>query len=99
MRNNIEVTDSATVFAGPEAVDVFKHTVMARGLKIYAKTGMKPNRMWKQSAMLKLAGEILGRKFKRGEGELAGELLLEHAKNSAVAINKVNEVLTQGDAG
>jgi hypothetical protein len=48
---------------------------LKHGLKLYAKTGMRPNRSWTPTAMLRKATEITGRKYKRGQhGEAAADV-------------------------
>ncbi len=51
--------DAAT-FSGPSAVAVFQMAVLASGLRLYAKTGMRPNRAYTPKAMLETAGALLG---------------------------------------
>ena len=48
-------------------VNVYVLTALASGLKLYAKTGMKPNIAWTPTAMLAKASELTGQKFKRGQ--------------------------------
>jgi hypothetical protein len=66
---------SATVFAGPAAVNVFVAITLKSGINLYMKTGMKPNRMWTPSAMLAKAGQITGKTFKRGQYQQAIDAL------------------------
>ena len=47
----------AQSFVGCEAVNVFACAVIASGLRLYAKTGMKPNRAYTPSAMMLTALE------------------------------------------
>ena len=71
-----------TVFAGEEGVSRYQAVVLKSGLKLYAKTGMKPNRAWTPTRMLRLAEHITGRKFKRGEYMLAHDALAEWLENN-----------------
>lgn len=41
---------------------LFQAVALASGLRLYAKTGMRPNRMWTPSAMIAKAREITGNK-------------------------------------
>jgi hypothetical protein len=68
VKNEITYNDKgdAVSFNGPEAVNVFAMAVLASGLRLYARTGMKPNRAYTPTAMLRAAGIHLGRTFKRG---------------------------------
>ena len=50
----------ATSFEGRGAVEVFRAAALASGLRLYAKTGMKPNRAWTPTAMSRAAFEVLG---------------------------------------
>ena len=56
-----------TTFAGPDAVACYQAIVIASGLRLYAKTGMKPNRQWTPTNMLKAASRITGKPYKRGD--------------------------------
>lgn len=61
----------ATVCAGRDAVEVFRANALASGIRLYAKTKMLPNRMWTPTNMLKAAGSITGKTYKRGQYEQA----------------------------
>ena len=56
-----------TTFVGQAGVSTFQAISLKHGLKLYAATGMKPNRMWTPTAMLRTAGQITGKTFKRGQ--------------------------------
>ena len=62
-------------FAGPKGVDVYRATVLASALRLYAKTGMKPNSAYTPSNMLRAAGEMTGAIYKRGQYEAAAAAL------------------------
>lgn len=49
---------------GEEAVNVFAMAALASGLRLYAATGMKPNRMWTPKAMMQAAERHTGQTFK-----------------------------------
>jgi len=53
-----------TSFSGPEAVNVFAMITIASGLRLYAKTGMKPNRAYTPKAMMAAATRYTGLTFK-----------------------------------
>jgi len=55
------------IFEGPEEVDVFRAITLKHGLKLYASVGIKPNRDWTPTAMLRTAGKITGHTYKRGQ--------------------------------
>ena len=54
-------------FSGPGGVATYRAIALKHGLKLYADTGMKPNRAWTPTAMLRTAGEITGQTYKRGQ--------------------------------
>lgn len=54
-------------FVGDRGVATYRAIALKSGLKLYAKTGMKPNRMWTPTAMLRAAGDVTGRVYKRGQ--------------------------------
>jgi len=56
--------ESAMVFSGQAGVATYQAIALKSGLRLYAKTGMKPNRAWSPSAMMKTAATITGKKFK-----------------------------------
>ena len=56
-----------TVFSGPQGVATYRAIVIKHGLKLYAKTGMQPNRAYTPTAMLRTAGQITGKAYKRGQ--------------------------------
>lgn len=60
-----------TSFSGENGVKTFKAIALKNGLKLYARTGMKPNRAWTPSAMLQAAGALTGKVFKRGQYDAA----------------------------
>jgi hypothetical protein len=54
------------VFQGKSGVDTYRAMALKHGLKLYANTGMKPNRAWTPTNMLRAAGQITGKDYKRG---------------------------------
>jgi len=51
-------------FVGPDQVERYRAIVLASGLKLYAKTGMRPNRAYTPTAMMREAARITGKRFK-----------------------------------
>lgn len=49
----------------------FQMVVVARGIELYLKTGMKPSSMWTPSNMLQTASRITGKNYKRSQLRLA----------------------------
>ena len=73
---------SAMVFSGKAGVDTYVAVTLKSAIRLYAKTGMKVNRAYTPTAMLAKAGEITGKKFKRGQfAEAVNELEIWLAKN------------------
>lgn len=68
----IQKTDGGTIFTG-EDVNTFVLITLKSGLKLYAETGMKPNRMWTATAMLRKASEFTGKAYKRGQAAIAAQ--------------------------
>lgn len=54
---------------------LFHAMALKSGIRLYAKTGMKPARDWTPTNMLRTAEQITGLKFKRGEFEKAAQAL------------------------
>ncbi len=61
-----------TTFANG-GMTVYAMRVLASGLKLYARTGMKPNRLYTPTNMLRAASSHTGAKYKRGEYLKAAE--------------------------
>jgi hypothetical protein len=55
------------MISGPQGVTTYQALVIKHGLKLYLKTGLKPNTMWTISNMLKAASGITGYKYKRSQ--------------------------------
>lgn len=70
-------------FSGPSAMDVYAAKVIASGLRLYAKTGMKPNAHYTPKNMMAAATRITGKTFKARDYEGAAAALCEFADNRA----------------
>lgn len=46
---------------------IYQAVVLKAGLRLYAKSGIKPNRDWTPKAMLQTATTFTGQKYKLGE--------------------------------
>lgn len=53
-----------TTFTGTAGTATFQAIALKRGIKLYAATGMKPNRAWTAKNMRLTAEKITGQKFK-----------------------------------
>lgn len=75
--NRIEYDENgqARSFVGPEAVDVFAMAVIATGLRLYARTGIRPNRAYTPKAMMAAATRYTGLDFAPRAYEKAAEAL------------------------
>jgi len=62
-------------FHGPAGVATYQAIALKHGLALYARTGMRPNRAWTPTAMLRTAGRITGQAFKRGQYQQAIDAL------------------------
>lgn len=64
--------------------ELYRAVALAAGLRLYASTGLRPNRTWTPTAMMRVAREITGRTFQaRAYTEAADALsrwAAEHAK-------------------
>lgn len=60
-----------TTFSGPEQVGTYVMVVLKSAISLYLKTGMKANRDYTPTNMLRKAGEITGKTYKRGQLQLA----------------------------
>lgn len=73
-----------TAFTGPNGVNTFVAISLKSGISLYAKTGLKPNRMWSPKNMLAKASEITGKVYKRGEYDKAVTDLAEWIEANGV---------------
>lgn len=63
--------DKSVTFTGPKEVNTFVIVVLRSAISLYSKTGMKANRAYTSTNMLRKAGEITGKKYKRGQLQIA----------------------------
>jgi hypothetical protein len=72
-----------TVITG-EGISIYRAVALKVGLKLYVRTGLKPNGQWTITKMLKAASGITGKAYKRSQANEAiqdlGAWLDEHAK-------------------
>lgn len=62
-----------------EGVIYYQALALASGLDLYAKTGMKPNRAWSPTNMLKTANQLTGHHYTRSNYGAAAAALREYA--------------------
>lgn len=55
---------NAQSFSGEGAINVFVMAALASGLRFYAETGMRPNRAWTPTAMMRAASQHTRKTFK-----------------------------------
>jgi hypothetical protein len=72
----LERTNNGTSFTGSD-IDLYRAAVIACGLRMYARTGMRPNKAYTPTAMLREANRITGRVYKRGQYLAAADALTE----------------------
>ncbi len=53
-----------TSFSGTRGVATYVAIVLAAGLRLYAQTGIKPNKAYTPKAMMQKAAQMTGQKFK-----------------------------------
>ncbi len=58
---------------------VFQCLTLATAIDLYANTGIKANRSYTPTSMLRTAANITGKKFKRGQFKIASDALRAHA--------------------
>lgn len=58
---------------------IFQAFVIASALELYAKTGMKANRSYTPTNMIKAANAITGHVYRRGQYMAAAQALREYA--------------------
>lgn len=93
-QNHIEQHESGSMsFTGPDAVKVYQATVVGSALRLYARTGMKANRAYTPSAMMRVATALTGKKFKAREYLEAADALKDWAEAQALAIHAHNASL------
>lgn len=93
-KSQIVINNGTTSFVGREAVDIYVAIMLKSGLRLYAKTGIKPSRSWTPTAMLAKASELAGRKFKRGqyaEAAEAMEALIKEVREGRGEVEVVRE--------
>jgi hypothetical protein len=56
----------SVTFTGRDGVSTYCAVAIKHGLLMYARHKMKPNRAWTPTAMLKAAGSITGKTYRRG---------------------------------
>ena len=76
----------ARSFVGRAAVEVFRAATLVSAMKLYRATKMLPNRMYTPTNMLATAGAIVGKRYRRGEMELAIRELGEWVKTAKAAL-------------
>ena len=75
-----------STFTGP-AVDIYVAVTLTHGLRLYAATGIKPNRMWTPKNMMGMAAKLTGKTFKPRDYLAACDALEEWIANAKVSID------------
>lgn len=71
-------TSDTQVFTG-DGVAAYQAATIASGLRLYARTGMKPGRAWTPKAMMARAEQITGKRFKARDYLGAADALIAWA--------------------
>ena len=66
-------TGGGSSYVGPDAVNLYRAVTVASGLRMYARSKMLLTRGATITVLLRIAGEYTGKKYKRGQAELASE--------------------------
>lgn len=87
-----DANGDARVFAGRGAVDVFAMAAIATALRLYARTGLKANRAYTPTNMMRAAAHHTGQTFKARDYEgaaaaLEAKLQAEKARIAALCAN------------
>jgi hypothetical protein len=90
MQSTITHSEGGSMYAGPEAVSVFRAYVIASALKMYAKHKIKANRAYTPTNMLAAVHEITGMKFKRTQMMEAAQFLQLWADAKRMGINETS---------
>lgn len=84
MNDYLTRTHGGTSFVGSD-VGIFQALAVASALDLYAKTGMKVNRAYTPTAMIKMANTITGHVYRRGQYTAAALALREWADKAKAA--------------
>lgn len=86
--NSIQThSNGAVSVTGPIAVSIYRATVIASALRMYARTGMQANRAYTPAAMMRAAKEITGKKLKARDYIGAADALKAWADQQAAKMN------------
>lgn len=55
------------IITGAENIEAYRLITLRAGLKLYVATGLKPNRAWTLTAMLRTATNATGNKYPRSK--------------------------------
>lgn len=83
---------AGTSYSGGLGMKVYTATVLASGLRLYAKTGMKPNSAWTPTAMIRKANELTGHVYRRGQYNMAAAALTELAAKLAPEARRLGQI-------
>jgi hypothetical protein len=81
-----------TSFSGEHGMAVYRALVIASGLRLYAKTGIRPNAAYTPKAMMAAAEGLLGQKFKARDYLGAAKALSTFAELHAPAARVLGEI-------
>jgi hypothetical protein len=84
MSDYLTRTNGGTSFAGSD-VNIYRATVIASALRLYAKTGLKANRAYTPRAMMTAAAVMTGQTFKARDYVGAADALTALAEAAKAA--------------
>lgn len=83
----ITVTEGGISYQGPQAVAIFRAITIKQAIRFYVRTGMKVAAAYTPTAMLKVAGQITGNTYKRGQLQTAHDDLEQWIDAARAALN------------
>jgi hypothetical protein len=81
----------ATGFYGPDAVALYAAATLVSAMRLYAKHRIKVNRAYTPTAMLRRAGEICGKTYKRNQMLLAADDVAKWVQTMKAALPAVEQ--------
>ena len=87
----IKAGPGGMLFAGPDAVELFRVTALATALRTYARSGMRMNRALTPTRMLALASAVTRKAYRRGEYDRAADDLKVWCDEMSAALPRVTD--------
>lgn len=71
--SHVHLADGFTSYVGPDATMLFAAASLRGAIKLYVKTGMRANRAYTPTNMLRAASRYTGKSYRRGQLAKAAE--------------------------